>query len=128
VPGRKFCTSKSVLTIKRCMISTASGRFKLSASERLPRLVDTNIVGNSLEVLIACRLWRAMSPAIGSTLITSAPWSARNIVASGPETTLVRSSTLIPASGLGIIAPLCDPTACALRHIYGEAFDGWLAH
>ena len=47
------------------MISTASGRFKSSASERLPRLLDTNIAENSPEVLIACRLRRAGFVAAG---------------------------------------------------------------
>src|SRR4029453_4946799 len=40
-----------------------------------------------------------MSPPGGLTLITSAPWSARNIVANGPDTTLVRSMTRTPDNG-----------------------------
>src|SRR5579883_2149769 len=40
-----------------------------------------------------------MSPSGGSTLMTSAPRSPRIWVASGPRTTLVRSTTVTPASG-----------------------------
>src|SRR6266446_4854800 len=86
------------------MIITASGRLRSSDSERLPRFVETNSAENSPDALTDCRLWRVMSPPSGSILITSAPWSARNIVANGPETTLVRSSTLIPANGPGMSA------------------------
>src|SRR5688572_3732964 len=42
---------------------------------------------------------RMMSPPSGSTLTTSAPWSASTIVASGPDMFEVRSTTLIPARG-----------------------------
>src|SRR5271167_145162 len=40
-----------------------------------------------------------------SILITSAPRSARIIVQKGPGASLVRSSTLIPSSGAGIVGP-----------------------
>src|ERR1700722_13217720 len=40
-----------------------------------------------------------------SILITSAPRSARIIVQNGPGASLVRSSTLIPSSGAGIVDP-----------------------
>src|SRR5262249_14551964 len=52
---------------------------------------------------IAARLRRVMSPPIGSIFKTSAPWSARNIVANGPETTLVKSITRTPVSGPGMV-------------------------
>src|SRR5258707_6521122 len=39
------------------------------------------------------------SPPGGSTLTTSAPWSASTIVASGPDMFIVRSTTRKPASG-----------------------------
>ena len=45
---------------------------------------------------------RTMSPAGGSTLMTSAPWSASIMVATGPEIMAVRSTIRIPASGPGI--------------------------
>src|SRR5277367_3168166 len=99
VPGRKFCTSTSERVISLRMIFAASGRFRSSDSDRLPRFVETNRAENSPEVLIDCRLRRVISPPSGSILITSAPWSARNAVANGPETTLVKSSTLTPVSG-----------------------------
>src|SRR5262245_66512183 len=44
-----------------------------------------------------------MSPSPGvSTFTTSAPWSARIPIASGPESAMVRSTTRIPCSGPGI--------------------------
>jgi hypothetical protein len=42
---------------------------------------------------------RAISPAGGSTLITSAPMSASNVPASGPAIKFASSMTRIPASG-----------------------------
>src|SRR5512146_2438002 len=39
------------------------------------------------------------SPDGGSTLMTSAPWSPRIIVAKGPDMFAVKSTTVIPASG-----------------------------
>ena len=54
--------------------------------------------------------WRVWSPAGASTLITSAPWSARIMVVSGPETIVVRSTTRYPSSGPGMVgASLCAP-------------------
>jgi hypothetical protein len=55
------------------MISAASGRFRSSASERLPRFEEMNKAENSPDALIDCRLRRVMSPPSGSILITSAP-------------------------------------------------------
>src|SRR5215475_8969199 len=46
---------------------------------------------------------RNRSPSGGSTLITSAPMSARCWVANGPSSTAVRSITFTPASGPGIV-------------------------
>ena len=42
---------------------------------------------------------RINSPSVGSTLITSAPWSPRSIVAVGPDTIAVKSTTFIPFNG-----------------------------
>src|SRR5271167_3867564 len=53
-----------------------------------------------------------MSPSGDSTLITSAPRSPRICVASGPRTTVVRSSTLIPASGPGLAVLTVAPGSC----------------
>jgi hypothetical protein len=51
------------------MISFASRRFRSSASERLPRFVETNSAENSPDALIDCRLRRVMSPPSGSILL-----------------------------------------------------------
>src|SRR5271154_2514277 len=97
---------------------TASGRFRSRDRDRFPRLVETKRAENSPELLIVCRLRRVMSPPRGSILITSAPCSARNVVASGPETTLVRSRTLTPVSGPGIahLAFIYRTQIIKLRH------------
>ena len=76
-----------------------SGCLRSTDSERLPRLVDMNRAENWPVGSTDWRLRRVMSPPGGSTLITSAPWSARNIVANGPDTTLVRSMTRTPDNG-----------------------------
>src|SRR5882672_11427559 len=47
---------------------------------------------------------RNRSPSGGSTLITSAPMSARCWVANGPRSTAVRSITFTPANGPGIVS------------------------
>src|SRR6516165_2340639 len=56
-----------------------------------------------------------MSPSGDSTLITSAPRSPRICVASGPSTTVVRSSTLIPASGPGLAVLTAASDSCIAR-------------
>ena len=64
-------------------------------------------------------LRRVMSPPIGSILRTSAPWSARNMVAYGPDTTPVRSRTRTPLSGPAMsILPFC----CSALGIVGIIF------
>src|SRR6266508_2363354 len=49
------------------------------------------------------------SPASGSILTTSAPWSASTMVASGPDMLELRSTTVIPASGR--VGSLTSPTS-----------------
>src|SRR6478672_8819237 len=49
-----------------------------------------------------------LSPSCVSTLITSAPSSARIWVANGPITTVVRSSTLTPCKGPDIVEACWD--------------------
>ena len=68
------------------------------ASDRLPRFDEMKRAENSFVVPICARLRRVMSPPIGSTFSTSAPWSARSMVAMGPDTTPVRSNTRTPDS------------------------------
>ena len=80
-------------------------------SERLPRFDEMNSAENSPALSMVARLRRVMSPPIGSILSTSAPWSARNMVANGPDTTPVKSSTRTPLSGPGMTFSL----DCALH-------------
>ena len=62
-------------------------------------------------------MWRIMSPIPGdSTLMTSAPWSASIIPASGPEIMVERSMTLMPVSGPVLTEELLVPsTAMGVR-------------
>src|SRR5580704_16985314 len=105
-PGRKFCTSTSASATSLARTSRPTGLLTSIESERLPRFEEMNSAENSPPLSIDARLRRVMSPPIGSILRTSAPWSARNMVANGPDTTPVRSSTLTPLSGPGITLSL----------------------
>ncbi len=87
-------------------------------SERLPRFEEMNSAENSPALSMVARLRRVMSPPIGSILSTSAPWSARNMVANGPDTTPVKSSTRTPLSGPGMTFSLCCRSAPGTTSIY----------
>src|SRR5476651_1322745 len=60
---------------------------------------------------------RNRSPSGGSTLITSAPMSARCCVANGPSSTAVKSITFTPVSGPGIFPSLSRLVLHALWHM-----------
>src|SRR6185436_6154190 len=103
VPGRKFWTSTSACPTSFLRTSMPALLLMSMASDRLPRLDEINSAENSPPLSMGARLRRVMSPEIGSILMTSAPWSARNIVANGPDTTPVKSRTRTPARGPGIV-------------------------
>src|SRR5712671_5132038 len=118
VPGRKFCTSTSACATSLARTSRPAALFTSIASERLPRLEEMNSAENSPALSMVARLRRVISPPIGSILSTSAPWSARNMVANGPETTPVKSSTRTPLSGPGMTFSLgCVPHQGTIIHI-----------
>ncbi len=50
---------------------------------------------------------RIRSPAMGSTLTTSAPCSASTMVASGPDMLVVRSMIRTPSSGRNVAGNAC---------------------
>src|ERR1700686_5445697 len=106
VPGRKFCTSTSACATSLARTSRPISLLMSIDSERLPRFEEMNSAENSPALSMVSRLRRVMSPPIGSILSTSAPWSARNIVANGPDTTPVKSSTRTPLSGPDMTLPL----------------------
>ena len=96
-PGRKFCTSTSAVAARRFRISRPSPVLRSRVMERLLRLRLRNCAENPRCRLLSERVW---SPCAGSsTLITSAPWSARIIVAHGPDSIEERSTTRMPAIG-----------------------------
>src|SRR5436190_8966300 len=80
------------------MVSRSSALAKSSTTLRLPRLNS-----GKNEVPMPPRL-RVLSPAGGSTLITSAPSCARIMPQVGPMTIWVISMTLTPSSGSPVIA------------------------
>ena len=78
-------------------ISIPSGVLVSTAIERLLRLLFKNEAENPPRRFESARV---KSPPSGfSTFITSAPWSARIMVESGPDMTLVISIILKPARG-----------------------------
>src|SRR5947208_3250677 len=106
-PGRKPSTATCACAASRATTSAASGSLRLSAMLRLFRFSVANCTGT---------YERPGSPRGGSTLITSAPRSAKMAVANGPGTNIEKSMTRMPASGshgsdTGRLDPVveCDP-------------------
>src|SRR5256714_14496116 len=89
-PGRKPSTTTCACLTSFSTTATASGDFKSSAMLRLLRFSVLNCTGT---------YERPGSPRGGSTLITSAPRSARIDEANGPGTNIEKSITWMPASG-----------------------------
>src|SRR3984893_8623069 len=100
-PGRKFCTKTSAPAASRSTASRPPAVFRSSTTERLLRLLFRNDAVNPARRLPPARV--ASPPSGASILITSAPWSARIIVASGPATFEVRSTMRYPVSGPGML-------------------------
>ncbi len=95
-PVEKFSTTTSAVATSSRATATPSGDFRFSAMLRLLRLVQMNGAPppNAGTMGGYCR---KSSPFPGaSTLITSAPISARIIVANGPAMKCVKSTTLRP--------------------------------
>src|SRR5712671_2340930 len=85
----------SVEPASRLKTPRPSPFFRLSTTLRLPRLTALKL---GLSVPTAPGICRVESPAGGSTLITSAPRSARIMAQNGPAITCVTSSTRRPVS------------------------------
>lgn len=128
-PEMKFSTKISDSLINLCNISSPAGDLKSTVMDRLLRFIDRKYAdsGGKWEASMGalssngaaggfqdperhCHKLRAersrekaelvSSPrVISSTLITSAPRSASSIVAVGPASTRVRSTTLRPRKG-----------------------------
>src|SRR5438094_8923464 len=89
-PGRTPSTTTCACSARRATTSPASGSLRLSAMLRLLRFSVANCTGT---------YERPGSPRGGSTLITSAPRSAKIAVANGPGTNIEKSTTRTPRSG-----------------------------
>src|SRR5579871_3207372 len=97
-----LATSTSLRATSRAAIWRPSAALRSTAIERLLRLKARNFDDIAPE-RDGPPSRRNRSPSSGSSLTTSAPWSARVWVHTGPTTTAVRSSTLTPASGPPVI-------------------------
>src|SRR3982750_3085719 len=89
-PGRKPSTTTSALATSLPTTLAASACLRSSEMLRLLRFSVSNCTGT---------YERPGSPRGGSTLITSAPRSARIEDAKGPGTNIEKSTTLTPSSG-----------------------------
>src|SRR5262245_32476282 len=102
-PGRKFWTNTSARATSWRRISRPASLARFSAIERLPRFATWNRPDMPPREEPTAR---STSPAPGgSTLTTSAPWSASSVVASGPEMTAEQSTMRTPARGRSITPP-----------------------
>src|SRR5271166_3204420 len=103
-PGRKFWTNTSAPAISRIKACSPPAVFRSSTTERLLRLLFRKDAVKPARRLPPARV--ASPPSGASTLITSAPWSPRIIVPSGPATFEVRSTMRYPCRGPGMFHPL----------------------
>src|SRR5688572_29825217 len=96
--GRLFHSITSARARSFFSAARPAGCFRSSTTLRLLRLRCSNFAPMP-GVTDFPFITRTRSPAFDSTLITSAPWSARIWVASGPTTTEVRSTTRTSSRG-----------------------------
>src|SRR5574341_2448573 len=96
-PGRKPSSTTSDVSASFRKRVRPSSIFKFRLRLFLPRFRAPNRMLSPLRI---GGMWRSQSPPPGgSILITSAPKSARMRVQKGPGSSMVRSSTRIPARG-----------------------------
>ena len=103
-PGRKFSTTTSARAAIRRATATPAGCWRSTTIARLLRLNCTQTGPSPPRNGGPIR--RALSPRGASTFTTSAPRSPSTWVQSGPETTVVKSNTRMPASGPRGAAPI----------------------
>src|SRR5208282_5670212 len=121
-PGRKFWTKTSAPATSRIKACNPPAVFRSRTIERLLRLLFRNEAVNPARRLPPARV--ASPPSGASTLITSAPWSARIIVPSGPATFEVRSTIRYPCKGPGIPYPLSFGLMKTRHHLLAEQVQG----
>src|SRR6266851_2349530 len=122
-PGRYASRNTSDVAASRRSASIAGGCLRSSTRLRLLRLSATKLTLSPARI---GGVARPMSPCGGSTLITSAPMSARSVPASGPAMKLASSMTRIPASGFGMrfllnLQPGLVDDLLVHRHLAGDA-------
>ena len=94
-PGRRLCSMISASLSRPCSAATPSGDFRSSVTDFLPRLNSWKFSASPWRKSGPMR--RASSPPSGfSTLITSAPRSAKIAPAKGPASTWPSSTTRTP--------------------------------
>src|SRR5215469_10665836 len=117
-PGRKFCTKTSAPAARRSNACLPAVVFRSSTTDRLLRLLFRNDAVNPARRLLPARV--ASPPSGASTLITSAPWSPRIIVASGPATFDVRSTTRYPCNGPGMLYSFAKCSVKARHDLFAQ--------
>ena len=94
--GRKLWRSTSVDSSRRRLASRPRSVLRSRTTERFPRLSGRKYLPTPGATGMT---WRYASPPGGSTLMTSAPRSARGTPHRGPATYCAYSRTLTPSSG-----------------------------
>ena len=107
-PGRKFWTKTSAVATSFLRTAIPSGVLMSRANPRLFRLHDRNEADIPLLMLPKFRM---RSPRGDSILMTSAPWSASSMVATGPATMVVRSRTRTSWRGPAIFLAILSDSA-----------------
>src|SRR5712691_12153654 len=121
VPVRKFSMRTSDDLTSVLTTSTASGALRSSVMPRLLRLKSRYAAASPSLCGVQVR---DSSPApVSSTLMTSAPKSARRAPHQGPAMTRERSTTRMPSSASGKVAmPVTIP--CPVLHSTGSNLSG----
>src|SRR5271163_1248917 len=122
-PGRKFSTTTSAVARSRRTASTAGGVLRSWTMLFFPALSCPKLV---LAPLRSGGRVRIMSPSGASSLITSAPRSARRRVQCGPAIVVVKSTTRSRSKAL-VIAISSPCAALSMRQDLAEEQPGAFA-
>ena len=116
--GEKFSTTASALAINAFARVSPRGRERSSVMPRLPALMPWYIADHSHQrSAVGCCVLAKRMPSgrwIDSTLMTSAPRTARKWPTKGPAQNMVKSSTRRPAKGRALPSPT-DGAGCEVH-------------